>query len=351
MAGLLNALLDPRFRQDVKRGLLDSANRGAVAGLLGGPVDLATMAMRPFGYSVEKPVGGSEWIGQKMQDAGMVSGNRNMLAEILAGGALPVVAVSGANALARALQSGKIPFSAAAKSPRMSAPKPTPARPFSDDYGEIPAGSNGSALATDIDRRPLMPGAFIAGRRVVGGVDQGASPADADRIARALGFELRKVSPRDIGGDAGRFVSGGDRNSLLIADGLDESQTANVLMHELGHGVEHLTYGSKIPQNGTAREAATVFSDLNSTTYVPKGKIGATPQSQGYRPDEWESERMAEAIRAYLQDPNYIKTVAPKLAARIREYVNSNANLNRVVQFNSAAGLGLLGAAGENPAD
>lgn len=89
MPGLLAALRDPQFRRDVMNGLTDAANRGGVAGVLGGPVDLATMAMRPFGYSVEKPVGGSEWVGQKMQDAGFVSPNRNALAEALASVAVP----------------------------------------------------------------------------------------------------------------------------------------------------------------------------------------------------------------------------------------------------------------------
>ena len=44
---------------------------------------------------------------------------------------------------------------------------------------------------------------------------------------------------------------------------------------------------------------------------------------------------MAEAIRAYMADPNYIKTVAPQTAARIRQYVNSEPRLNHVIQFNS----------------
>lgn len=94
--GLFDALLDPQFRQDLGRGLLDAGNRGAVAGLLGAPIDLTTMAMRPFGYSSEKPVLGSEWIGQKMQDAGLVSANRNPLAEALAGVALPGAAAKAA---------------------------------------------------------------------------------------------------------------------------------------------------------------------------------------------------------------------------------------------------------------
>jgi hypothetical protein len=32
---------------------------------------------------------------------------------------------------------------------------------------------------------------------------------------------------------------------------------------------------------------------------------------------------MAEAIRAYMADPNYLKTVAPKTAAAIRAAVNA----------------------------
>lgn len=38
--GLLDALQDSQFRQDVRRGLLDAGNRGIVGGLLGAPVDL-----------------------------------------------------------------------------------------------------------------------------------------------------------------------------------------------------------------------------------------------------------------------------------------------------------------------
>lgn len=43
---------------------------------------------------------------------------------------------------------------------------------------------------------------------------------------------------------------------------------------------------------------------------------------------------MAEAIRAYMADPNYIKTVAPNVAARIRATVNDNPSLRDTIQFN-----------------
>jgi hypothetical protein len=99
---ILGALRDPQFRRDVRQGLTDALNRGFVGGLLGGPVDIATMMMRPFGYTTEKPVGGSEWIGQKMQDAGLVSAARNPLAEFLSAVAVPSAVTKAAPALMQA---------------------------------------------------------------------------------------------------------------------------------------------------------------------------------------------------------------------------------------------------------
>ena len=72
----------------------DVLNRAFVAGTLGGPVDIAALAMRPFGYKEEQPVLGSEWIGQQMERAGMVSPTRRPVAEFLTGVA-PVLLTGG----------------------------------------------------------------------------------------------------------------------------------------------------------------------------------------------------------------------------------------------------------------
>ena len=56
----------------------------AFAAALGTPVDLATMAMRPFGYKVQNPVMGSEWIGQKMENQGIISEARDPMKEFVA---------------------------------------------------------------------------------------------------------------------------------------------------------------------------------------------------------------------------------------------------------------------------
>lgn len=68
----------------------DIAYRTA-ASVFGGPVDLATMVMRPFGYSTPdtQVMGGSEWIGKKMEEAGLVSSARAPLTEFIASVAVP----------------------------------------------------------------------------------------------------------------------------------------------------------------------------------------------------------------------------------------------------------------------
>lgn len=90
MADFLDALRDPEFRANVLKNLRDVGNRSA-ASFFGGPVDLATMVMRPFGYQVpdRDVVGGSEWLGKQMEQRGIVSEARNPTAEFLGALAIP----------------------------------------------------------------------------------------------------------------------------------------------------------------------------------------------------------------------------------------------------------------------
>lgn len=102
---IMGALRDSEFRAQVKQGLKDAANRG-VAAFFGGPVDLASMVMRPFGYSTpdRDVVGGSEWIGKQMEQRGMVSEARNPIAEFLSAVAVPAGMARAAPGVFRAEQ-------------------------------------------------------------------------------------------------------------------------------------------------------------------------------------------------------------------------------------------------------
>ena len=91
----------------------------------------------------------------------------------------------------------------------------------------------------------------------------------------------------------------------------------------------------KIPTAGLSNELRPLHNTLN--TGQERGRNLTGPQHFGYGDDDIPREYIAEAIRAYMADPNYTKTVAPKTAARIREFVNSHPRLNKVIQFNSVA--------------
>lgn len=56
------SLTDPSSWLDFARGGL----MGATTDTLGYPVDVVTMALRPLGYNVEKPVGGSDWLASQL---------------------------------------------------------------------------------------------------------------------------------------------------------------------------------------------------------------------------------------------------------------------------------------------
>lgn len=73
--------------------------------ILGAPVDIATLAMRPFGYQVENPVGGSDWLinlARQMGVADKPTGSGAELAGRVAFGAVsPVAATKGLTQVGR----------------------------------------------------------------------------------------------------------------------------------------------------------------------------------------------------------------------------------------------------------
>lgn len=93
--GIFDQIETHEGRSQAMGAARDITNRG-IAGLLGGPVDLVTLALKPFGYDHPAPVGSSEWIGEQMAKAGMVSADRYPLPEFLMSVALPGVAPKGA---------------------------------------------------------------------------------------------------------------------------------------------------------------------------------------------------------------------------------------------------------------
>jgi len=223
-------------------------------------------------------------------------------------------------------------------------PPSKPARPFEADY---PAGARTDAfgnLTHDIEGRPLHVGGRIVGRRVVGGADEALPAAEFDAVSTAAttrGTEIEQA--RKLAGDAGRYVETRDRrsgqitdNAILLSDRLTREQLPRVYGHEIGHVIDQLA--GEIPTRGLSGELKALYNTLNNPNRTGGEAASwgrpSTPQASGYSDGEVPREFMAEAIRAYMADPNYLKTEAPKTAAAIRAAVNANPEVSRIIQFN-----------------
>jgi hypothetical protein len=126
-------LRDPNEQKRFANSLMDVANRGLVAGTFGAPVDMATQAANLLvaggGYAGHKlgllsqppdlidPAsvpGSSEWIGNKMQRAGLLGDYRNPIAE-LGAGLLSPVAAKGAMKAGTSIYQGNVNAAMATK--------------------------------------------------------------------------------------------------------------------------------------------------------------------------------------------------------------------------------------------
>ena len=210
------------------------------------------------------------------------------------------------------------------------------ARPFGADYPTGGAVNEAGLLRSDVDGLPLVA-RYVVGRQVAGQPDVALPHGALDEIAAArTGEAIRKASPRsaEIGNDVGRtvFRRSGEPDYVAVSRALTDSQYQRVAAHEIAHVIDKAA--DDIPVSGLNDELRTIYNDLNN----PQGhgkKFG--PEQNRYRGGDVQRELIAEAIRAYLSDPNYIKTVAPKTAARIRQFVNDNPKLREIIQFNSFA--------------
>jgi hypothetical protein len=175
--------------------------------------------------------------------------------------------------------------------------------------------------------------------------DRGIDPASIDRIGAQAGGAtvLERPASAIRGGGYGSFTGGwnpltGERAAQIgVRSSLDSLSRDTVLAHENAHLIDWIA--GAIPTKGLDKELRGVYNTLNTGQERTRRLTG--PEHMGYPRQEVPGELMAEAIRAYLQNPNYLKSVAPKTAMAIRNAVNSNPELNRWVQFNSLAGLGL----------
>lgn len=235
---------NPGERQGIRQGFTDAVNRGAVAATLGAPVDMANMGLNlgkaAVGYLgnkagvltadqmpqlIDNPVGGSEYIGNQLQRFGMVSPNRNALAEGLAG-VLPTSPTKSAKAVAAIAGGGVVPGMDLAATVWHGSPHkfpPTPNNPLGEfDFSKIGTGEGAQAYGH---------GGYLGGARATGeqyqkalaGKDQGMAGQIAANALRgrtpesaidALSLNLVGVTPeaRAMTQQAIDLIKQGDAN-------------------------------------------------------------------------------------------------------------------------------------------
>jgi hypothetical protein len=253
----------------------------------------------------------------------------------------------------------------ASRSARLYNPPSVERRPFSQDYRGIARDDGTGRFTHDIEGRPLVAGRIV-GRSMVGGADEALSPTELSAVATQItGNEPEAVASRQIGGNVGLFRIGFDpdgnpRYEIFVDKAQRPHVLARLVAHETGHAVNYFGgYARDISQDGLESELRYVYNDLNNPDLAQfrsqRGRdpelvgkyAGYGPEEHGYKPDKAPGELMAEAVRAYLVDPNYLKSGAPRTAAAIRAAVNAHPVLSRIIQFNAvplAAGAAGLGA-------
>lgn len=146
------------------------------------------------------------------------------------------------------------------------------------------------------------------------------------------------------------------RQFLSCLHEFDPEEADIIVAHMIGHIIDYKSGEvgvmpnrtvPSINQDGLEDAVRYIYNDCNNQKLnearklAPGLNLDNHPEYRGFGPEQRgcfdadaRAELMAEAIRAYMRNPNYIKTVAPAVAARIRDAVNPNPRLNRIIQFN-----------------
>jgi hypothetical protein len=249
--------------------------------------------------------------------------------------------VSHAARVARASQKGGVDV-ARGRMTGLREPLEAPERLFRADYPWGAFADRSGRLLRDIEGRP-MTAKYIAGRRVRGGGDEAISAADLPRLAKLLGVPIKQVAAHRIPEAAGKYVP--TKGEILLRNDLSARELPLVQGHEVAHRIDNMA--GFVSQDGLGAELQALYHLLNHAPWKSHHLIG--PQDFGYYPFNVPHELMAEAIRAYLSNPNFIKTVAPKTAAAIRAAWNGLPRASKILQFNAlaAGAAGALAAAGQ----
>jgi hypothetical protein len=220
-------------------------------------------------------------------------------------------------------------------------------RPFAEDYDKDPRTDPQGRLLRDIEGRPLQAH-FVVGRRFPGKADKALTPEDIRNAIEQLDIRLVGVGPKELPKPiAGVYGSAdtrsGPEGDIFINTRYKLSDQDLVTAHEFGHAIDH--FSGRLSERLSRMEIDELRAVYGTLRSRPQERASnPQPESFGYLDNKINAELVAEGLRAYMTNPNYFKTVAPRTAAKIRAIVNESPYLKKVIQFNSLGAAGLIGA-------
>ncbi|HKV00430.1 MAG TPA: hypothetical protein VJR58_34335 [Vineibacter sp.] len=239
-------------------------------------------------------------------------------------------------------QPGKIaaparaPAQNASKNVNIYDPPTVRPRPFEADNPKGARADDSGRITHDIEGRELIA-PLVVGRRMVGMGDSAFPKEELNALGTSLtGRRPQNVTSSKLRGDAGRYVeetdplTGNRSRAIFLNRDLIPQQAGLVLGHEVGHAIAKRA-AKDIPTTGMVEDLRRIYNDLNTSPQdwrmqrsardgVPvKQRYWTSPESQGYSAKDVSDELWAEAIRAYMTDPNYLKATSRKVAAPVRQ--------------------------------
>lgn len=224
-----------------------------------------------------------------------------------------------------------VPYGPLAKAPRNSS-LDYPNGVDLDEHGRIRYDIEGRKLSAPV----------IAGRQRLGQKDVPITSAQIRHILKELGVPVLRV-PRDNLRGIGRYdpIHWKSPGRIYIWDRLPDDQADVILGHEFAHLADRKLGYPRV--YGLGDELDLIYSENMTGQLNPPRRIH--PRDNNYTREEYRREKMAEAVRTQLFQPNTIKTIAPKTAALLRKRINEHPILSKYLQANGIP-IGILAAAG-----
>lgn len=259
-------------------------------------------------------------------------------------------------------------FRADYRSPKQVVANQPPQRPITSDYAPQrwpdgpPVDPATGRLTHTMDGTPVQAGTVVGRYEGLGAVDAPVANETLDALAAAVtGRDVARVAPNSAAlnrGEADGTIRLVQRDptgartgdwQINIADDLTPESFWKTLKHELGHGIDLQPAFSGFDMKGLNTQLGQIYHGM--TTGTTGTRLLNTPKADGYIGASVQADELrAEAVRAYLTDPNWLKTNYPAVAARIRAHVNEHPFLSKIIQFNSAGdpvAAAALSAAGQ----